>query len=52
MGLGMRPNNSKWRNAINFALVDMWKDGTYVKLYREFFGTDPDPKFQIYTWEL
>ena len=34
------------------ALIDMWKDGTYVKLYREFFGTDPDPKFQIYTWEL
>jgi polar amino acid transport system substrate-binding protein len=52
MGLGMRPNDSKWRNAINFALIDMWKDGTYVKLYREFFGTDPDPKFQIYTWEL
>lgn len=52
MGLGMRQNDWKWRNAINFALIDMWKDGTYLKIYREFFGVDPDPKFQIYTWEL
>jgi len=52
MGLAVRQNDSKWRNAINFALIDMWKDGTYLKLYREFFGSDPDPKFQIYTWEL
>lgn len=51
-GIGLRPNDSKWRNAINFALIDMWKDGTYLKLYRQFFGTDPDPSFQIYTWEL
>jgi polar amino acid transport system substrate-binding protein len=50
--IGLRPNDSKWRNAINFALIDMWKDGTYLKLYRQFFGTDPDPSFQIYTWEL
>ena len=52
MGLGVRQNDSKWRNAINFALIDMWKDGTYAERYRESFGTDPDPKFQIYTWEL
>jgi polar amino acid transport system substrate-binding protein len=52
MGLASRLNDAKWRNAINFALIDMWKDGTYLKLYKEFFGTEPDPNFQIYTWEL
>lgn len=52
MGLAVRQNDSKWRNAINFALIDMWKDGTYLKLYRKYFGSDPDPSFQIYTWEL
>lgn len=52
MGIGMRQNDAKWRNAIDFVLIDMWKDGTYVKLYREFFGTDPDPSFKIYPWEL
>lgn len=52
MGLGMRLNDAKWRNAVNFALIDMWKDGTYLKVYQEFFGVAPPADFQIYTWEL
>jgi polar amino acid transport system substrate-binding protein len=52
MGIGVRQNDAKWRNAINFALIDMWKDGTYLALYRQFFGADPDPSFKIYPWEL
>ena len=52
MGIGMRQNDAKWRNTINFALIDMWNDGTYHKLHREFFGSEPDPKFQIYPWQL
>jgi polar amino acid transport system substrate-binding protein len=52
MGLAVRPNDSKWRDAVNFALIDMWEDGTYKKLYQQFFGTDPDPSFIIYPWKL
>jgi polar amino acid transport system substrate-binding protein len=52
MGIGMRQNDAKWRNTIDFALIDLWKDGTYLKLHRQFFGADPDPCFKIYPWEL
>jgi polar amino acid transport system substrate-binding protein len=50
MGIAVRLNDAAWRNEINFALIDAWKDGTYQKLYREFFGEDPNPKFTIYSW--
>ena len=52
MGIAVRPNDSKWRDAINFALIDMWADGTYHKLYREHFGADPDPGFLIHPWKI
>lgn len=52
MGIAVRPNDSKWRDAINFALIDMWDDGTYAKLYKQFFGVEPDPTFVIYNWKL
>lgn len=50
LGIAVRLNDPVWRNEINFALIDMWKDGTYLKLYRQFFGEDPNPKFIIYSW--
>jgi polar amino acid transport system substrate-binding protein len=50
MGIAVRLNDPVWRNEINFALIDAWQDGTYQKLYREFFGEDPNPKFAIYSW--
>lgn len=50
LGIAVRLNDPVWRNEINFALIDMWKDGTYLKLYRQFFGEDPNPKFTIYSW--
>ena len=52
VAIGFLQNDTKWRNAINFALSDMWKDGTYLKVYRQYFGSDPDPSFKIYSWEL
>ena len=51
-GIGVRENDSRWRDAINFSIIDMWKDGTYHKVYREYFGVDPDPSFRVYLWEL
>jgi polar amino acid transport system substrate-binding protein len=52
MGIGLRQNDAEWRNTIEFALSDMYKDGTYAKAYKEAFGSEPDPHFQIYSWEL
>ncbi|KAA9000681.1 transporter substrate-binding domain-containing protein [Affinibrenneria salicis] len=51
-GIGMRQNDSEWRDAVNFALIDMWNDGTYKKIYTQYFGVDPDPSFIIYPWQI
>jgi polar amino acid transport system substrate-binding protein len=50
IGLGLRQNDARFRNAVNFAILDMAEDGTYLKLYRQFFQTDPDPTFRIWPW--
>lgn len=52
MGFAMRPNDSKWRDAVNLGLIAMWDSGTWLKLYREHFGVDPEPGFIIYNWKL
>jgi len=52
MGIGVRPGDREWRNTIDFAVSDMWMDGTYGKAYQKFFGSTPDPNFEIYSWEL
>lgn len=50
LGIAVRLNDPVWRNEINFALIAAWQDGTYLKLYRQFFGQDPNPKFTVYSW--
>jgi polar amino acid transport system substrate-binding protein len=50
IALGVRENDSKFRDAVNFALLDFWEDGSYAKQYRAFFGAEPDPTFKIYPW--
>jgi len=37
-GIGVPQNDSAWRNAINFAIQDMWLDGTYKKIYDTWYG--------------
>lgn len=37
-GIGMPQDDSAWRGAINFALQDMWADGTYKKIYDKWYG--------------
>ncbi|MDD2390949.1 MAG: transporter substrate-binding domain-containing protein [Desulfobacterales bacterium] len=39
-GIGTPENDSAWRDAINFALQDMWKDGAYMKIYNKWYGPD------------
>ncbi len=44
-GLGVRENDSKWRDTINFALQDLWLDGTWDKLFNKWVG--PSTKLQL-----
>jgi polar amino acid transport system substrate-binding protein len=44
-GLGVRENDSKWRDTINFALQDLWLDGTWDKIFNKWVG--PDTKLQL-----
>jgi polar amino acid transport system substrate-binding protein len=44
-GLGVRENDSKWRDTINFTLQDIWTDGTWDKLFAKWLG--PNTKLQL-----
>ncbi len=39
-GIGVPANDSRWRNALSFALQDLMADGTYERLYQKWFGPD------------
>ena len=40
-GVGVPENDSEWRDAVNLALQEVWKDGSYAELYdRWFVGPD------------
>jgi polar amino acid transport system substrate-binding protein len=36
--IGVRENDSKWRDEINFTLQDMWRDGTWDQIYGKWIG--------------
>lgn len=37
-GIGVPPNDSKWRDEISFILQELLKDGTYEEIYQKWFG--------------
>jgi polar amino acid transport system substrate-binding protein len=37
-GIGVPPNDSKWRDTLSFALQDLIANGTYEKIYQKWFG--------------
>jgi len=37
-GIGLPVNDSQWRDAINYALQDIWKDGAYRTIYDKWLG--------------
>ena len=39
-GIGVPPNDSKWRDEISFKLQEMLKDGTYERIYQKWFGAN------------
>jgi polar amino acid transport system substrate-binding protein len=48
--IAVRHDDTKWRTAINHALQDMWKDGTWDKIYARWVG--PGTKLNIKKEEL
>lgn len=36
-GIGVSENESAWRDQINYALQDLWKDGIYQEIYSKWF---------------
>ncbi len=41
-GIAVAKDNPELLKAINKALEEMFKDGTYAKIYKKWFGTEPD----------
>ena len=39
-GIGVRENDSKWRDAINYALQDIYKDGRWLKIFEKWLGKE------------
>lgn len=37
-GVGLPENDSEWRDAVNLALQELWKDGTYQQIYDKWLG--------------
>jgi polar amino acid transport system substrate-binding protein len=46
-GMGVVQDDSAWRDAINFALQDMWADGTYKKIYDKWYGPSTPYSFPL-----
>lgn len=47
-GIGVRQGDSSLRDAVNFALQDMWKSGEYAELYKKWFGAEPDVPLEVW----
>ncbi|MCB9495100.1 MAG: ABC transporter substrate-binding protein [Desulfobacteraceae bacterium] len=46
-GIGLPEDDSKWRDAVNFAIQDIWKDGTYMEIYNKWYGPDTQYYFPM-----
>jgi polar amino acid transport system substrate-binding protein len=47
-GIGVRQGDSALRDAVNFALIDMWKSGEYAELYHKWFHADPEVPIEVW----
>ncbi|MDP6046534.1 MAG: transporter substrate-binding domain-containing protein, partial [Phycisphaerae bacterium] len=39
-GIGVRENDSDWRDTLNYCLHDLWNFGQFQKIYAKWFGPD------------
>jgi polar amino acid transport system substrate-binding protein len=39
-GMGLPENDSQWRDAVNFAIQDLWTGGTYMEIYNKWYGPE------------
>jgi polar amino acid transport system substrate-binding protein len=51
IGLGLRENDSKWRDFLNFALIEMWEKGVLQRIVSE-AGLAYPPGFEIEPWQF
>jgi len=45
-GIGLPVNDSVWRDQVNYALQELWKDGTYHEIYEKWF-VGPEAAVQL-----
>jgi polar amino acid transport system substrate-binding protein len=45
-GIGVPNNDSRWRDAVNYALQELWLDGTYEAIYDRWF-VGPEAPIQL-----
>jgi len=50
-GIGVRENDSNFRDFVNASLIEMWEDGTYLKIYNKWLGPDTNYYMPL-TWEM
>ena len=50
-GLGVAENDSKFRDFVNLALMDMWEKGEYQKIYEKWFGKGTKDYLPL-TWKM
>jgi polar amino acid transport system substrate-binding protein len=41
LAIGVRENDSNWRDWVNWALQRMWADGTFQKIYKKHYKMEP-----------
>jgi polar amino acid transport system substrate-binding protein len=39
-GIGIRKNDSHWRDMVNYSLHDLWQSGEYERIYQRWFGPE------------
>lgn len=50
MAIGLRENDSDWRDWVNWALQRMWADGSFQELYKKHYASEPPFKLGDGGW--
>jgi polar amino acid transport system substrate-binding protein len=47
-GMGLRQNDSRWRAAVNNAVLELWDSKTFHSIFRKWFNREPDYEIPWY----